>query len=237
VRSILGDYPGAVGLFRRSVLLALPVATFFSSPAHTQSNQTQFVYTADEATSSISAFRLNSPTGALAEIPNPPFSAGNGTSPNALAVDTSGKYLYVANEVSLGNPSDGEIDAYQIDPRTGALTPTPNTVGPNAGVQCVANPVGIFAYPKGQRIYVLAGTYSDSATTQGYQISLSTGDLTALPNPLIHGEAAHALTGDASFLFINQGQLEGFIDSASISPVDGSGPTLPGAAELMGRRG
>jgi 6-phosphogluconolactonase (cycloisomerase 2 family) len=184
-----------------------------------------FLFVANFSFNDVSVFRINQSNGALTEVPNSPFSAGNGTGPAYLTTDVTGKFLYVANSVYTANPAVGEIDAYAIDPATGALTPTPSTAAAGQAAQCPLNAVGIFAHPGGQWIYVSgSGTGASDLTNtiQGYTINSATGDMTAFSTTYQGGEQPEGLAGDAAFLFSDHGQHEVFIDTVAISPVDGS---------------
>jgi len=100
-----------------------------------------FVYVANRGSNDISAFRLDSATGALLAVKGSPFSAG--TNPTELCVDAGGRFLYVANYYS------DEISAFRIDPRTGALA---QVQGSPFG--CMSGPSGIAVDPKGRFLYL-----------------------------------------------------------------------------------
>jgi hypothetical protein len=76
-----------------------------------------FVYVTNSLDNTVSAFTLNTTTGAIRVVPGSPFPAG--TAPSAAAVDPSGKLLYVANDGSSTVP--GSISGYMINPN-GSLT-------------------------------------------------------------------------------------------------------------------
>ena len=65
--------------------------------------------------SNVSAYTIDSTTGAITEVAGSPFAAQN--YPHSVAVDPTGKFAYVVN---LGNSN---VSAYTIDASTGALTP------------------------------------------------------------------------------------------------------------------
>jgi 6-phosphogluconolactonase (cycloisomerase 2 family) len=261
-----------LGRFRRLAQLCLPLAAAFllSAPILAQSAAPQFVFAAGEGSSNISAFQLNTTTGALTpvpgspfngrsnphalavdpggkflfvanqsannisvfainqtsgvltEVPNSPFASGSGSSPNVLTVDATGKFLFVANATATANSSAGEIDVYQINSATGALTPSPNTLLPATALQTPALPMGIYAHPNGKWLYVSDGTFTASLIQQ-YQIDPVTGDLTFAAS-VQDSENPRSLAGDplGRYLFGGHGQLAGFIDGYMISPTDGS---------------
>ena len=78
----------------------------------------QFAYATDainDENGTISAYTINATSGALTPLPGAPFAAGS--SPVFLAVDSTGKFAYVANATTAS------VSAYTIDPTSGALTP------------------------------------------------------------------------------------------------------------------
>jgi 6-phosphogluconolactonase (cycloisomerase 2 family) len=64
---------------------------------------------------SVSAYTIDSSTGALSPISASPFATG--MSPRSVAVHPSSRFAYVACTVN------GNVSAYTIDRSTGALTP------------------------------------------------------------------------------------------------------------------
>jgi 6-phosphogluconolactonase len=86
-----------------------------------------------------SEYRIDRSAGALKEIAGSPFAAGD--SPWSLAVDPSGKFVYVANR-------GGAVSGYKIDPSTGALRAIAGSpFAPGYGPVSVAvDPSGKFAY-------------------------------------------------------------------------------------------
>jgi 6-phosphogluconolactonase len=64
---------------------------------------------------SISAYTMDSSTGALTAVAGSPFPAGS--NPQFVAIDPTGKFAYAANEES------SNVSAYAINAATGALNP------------------------------------------------------------------------------------------------------------------
>jgi 6-phosphogluconolactonase (cycloisomerase 2 family) len=64
---------------------------------------------------------IDASTGALAPVSGSPFATE--TLSSAVAVDPSGKFVYVAN----GDPPANNVSAFAIDPNTGALTAVPGS--------------------------------------------------------------------------------------------------------------
>jgi len=70
---------------------------------------------ANTAESSVSAYNIDSSTGALTPMAVPKVAPR--FSPVAIALDPTGRFAYVTNSASK------DISAYTIDANTGALTP------------------------------------------------------------------------------------------------------------------
>ena len=87
----------------------------------------KFVYVANEDFDNISAYTIDSATGALTPVPGSPFAAA-GNTPTGVAVDPSGKFAYVTTRC-LSNVSclNGTVSAYTINSTTGALTLVPGS--------------------------------------------------------------------------------------------------------------
>jgi 6-phosphogluconolactonase (cycloisomerase 2 family) len=182
----------------------------------------KFLFVANQTANNISVFAISQTSGALTEVPNSPFASGSGSSPNVLTVDATGRFLFVANGAATANSSAGEIDVYQINSATGALTPSPNSLLPATALQIPTLPMGIYAHPNGKWLYVTDGMYTANLIQQ-YQIEPVTGDLTLVAS-VQDEENPRSLAGDplGHFLFSGHGQLAGFIDGYTISPLDGS---------------
>ena len=98
---------------RRTILSALLVACACSALRAAE------LPTREITGNNIYGFAVNSVSGVLTPLAGNPVSdatLSGGTSPVALTVDPSGKYLYVAHATSTG------ISIYQIAPGTGALS-------------------------------------------------------------------------------------------------------------------
>jgi 6-phosphogluconolactonase len=121
---------GSSTLFGLIAVFGLDSATGLLSaagtPSHTGSDPSsvtvdpsgKFVYVADTADATISAFTLNSASGALSPISGSPFpSGGQGTNngPLGIAADAAGKYIYVCN-------ASNDISVFTFNSQTGVLT-------------------------------------------------------------------------------------------------------------------
>src|SRR6266487_2374302 len=73
----------------------------------------KFAYVANFGSDNVSAYTINTNTGALAAIAGSPFAAG--ANPVSVSVDPFGRFAYVANE------GTNNVSAYTINTSTGAL--------------------------------------------------------------------------------------------------------------------
>ncbi len=128
-----------------------PLATAGYPSAVIVDPQGRFVLTANNyvsdpevAADGVSVSAIDPVTGALALVPGSPFAAGYQAV--SVAVDPTGKFVYVLNSVNY--PASG-ISAFSIDSMTGALTPVAGVIA-KAG----ANPINITVDPRGAFVYV-----------------------------------------------------------------------------------
>ncbi|OLE86230.1 MAG: hypothetical protein AUG07_02905 [Acidobacteria bacterium 13_1_20CM_2_60_10] len=185
----------------------------------------RFLYVLNPNANDVSVYAIDQTTGALSNVPNSPFTADDATTPQVLAAEANGKFLYVGNHQGSqsGFTTVGVIDIYSIDPNTGALTtatPTP-TPGP-------FNPVSMVVDAKGRFLYVYQGpdgaTGDAGGAIEAFQIDATTGLLSPSASSCFGGGFGLALAIDPKlrFLFAGRGDQQGYIDACTISPVDGS---------------
>jgi DNA-binding beta-propeller fold protein YncE len=136
----------------------------------------RFAYVANKGSNNISAYRLNATTGALTPVAGSPFAmdySPNG--PDAITIDSTGKYAYVA--------SGAGVSAFSIDATTGALARVPGEPfatdkSDGFGTASIAvDPSGRFAYALNFFRNTIA-TYTIDAT----------GGLTLAGSPLDAGQ-------------------------------------------------
>ena len=131
-------------------------------------NQGMFVYAF--GSSGVSAFRIQSGTGALTPVPGSPFRAGSGRSmvpPAALmAVDQTNRFLYVSTTTG--------IFAYTINQTTGVLT----TIAGSPFGGSVKNPWAIVIAPTNSYLYEVDEL--DPSKIFGYSIDQAAGAITPL---------------------------------------------------------
>jgi len=129
----------------------------------------KFAYVVSQINDTISAYSINTTSGALSAIDANGALAGTtiatGTTPYEVIVDPSGKYAYVANYDS------NDISAYSIDQISGALTAVGAPVAAGTGPSSVA----IDRYGK---FLLVANTVSNDVMS--YAISQTTGALTPM---------------------------------------------------------
>ena len=93
----------------------------------------------------VSAYTINSSTGALRAVAGSPFAAGQ--FPISVTVDPSGRFAYVANECE--SCTRGTVSAYTINSSTGALSVvsgSPFAAGTTPTILVTVDPSGRFAY-------------------------------------------------------------------------------------------
>jgi 6-phosphogluconolactonase (cycloisomerase 2 family) len=165
--------------------------TAFCSPLAAQSNRPIYLYALENngGTNPLHVYAVNPSTGNLAEVPASPFPGGQ--SPSDLAVDPTGRYLYVINSLS------NDITAYVVSASTGTLTPVPGSPFPTG-----PNPIGISIDPTGRFLYVssfnvpLIGPIEN--TLYGYSIDSASGALATLSGfPLTLGNFMSSLRFDS----------------------------------------
>src|SRR5437660_1243041 len=99
-----------------------------------------FAYVANQASNNVSAYTINTATGALTPVAGSPFAAG--PTPVSVTVDPTGKFAYTANH------SSNDVSAYTINAATGALTAVPGSPFAAGTItrSVTIDPTGKFAY-------------------------------------------------------------------------------------------
>jgi 6-phosphogluconolactonase len=184
-----------------------------------------FVYVVNNlnGTGSVSAFTIDTSTGALSAVAGSPFAAG--ANPNDVEVHPSGRFLYAGNSVS------GSVSGYTISATTGALTPM--------AASPFFSPFGVRSlamHPTGKFLYAT----SAGANLSGYAIDATTGTLTSLTLPSsssTNGIACITLHPSGAFAYVTNGSFNGTNDitTYSINTASGAlaaaGPALPAGTD------
>jgi DNA-binding beta-propeller fold protein YncE len=141
----------------------------------------KFLYVANQLSSSISIYRVDSDTGVLTVLGS---ASTPGIQPNQMLLSTSG-FLFVYGQVP-GQPGFSRLGygliCFAMNATTGALTRTGAALSfdPEAGT-------GFVATPDGRRLYLLTGDLSSNSpaleTLTEYGIDPATGGLT--PGPVL----------------------------------------------------
>lgn len=187
----------------------------------------KFLYVANSQANTISIFNVAG-DGSL-NLNGTPIPAG-GTSPYAMVIDPTGKYLLVTNS-SLSD----SVSVFSIDSSTGALTAV-------SGSPFYANdtPSEIVIHPAGNLVYV---TNPRIGTVTAFTFDNTTGVLTSVGPPVESGSGASGLAIDSSgrFLYVANtsaenpgsvavGNISGFTINTTtgvLSPITGSPFTSP----------
>ncbi len=192
-----------------------------------------FLFVINTSTSNISMFQIDQSSGSLTQVPGSPFSTGPtenlsmaATSPVCLAAEKSGQFLYVGyrfgNFVNLG-----AINEYLIDAANRQLVP----LSGQPTTDIASAPIGMVTDPKGLHLYVGLGlnpsTGVQDAGTNVYSIDPVTGVLGLVGNAgnAISAGRSIAIDPQGRFFFDGWGTTLGTIDSALISPADGTALT------------
>ena len=191
-----------------TLLLGLPFA--FANRAFADPTP-KFAYVANSCSDpkcsghgNVSAYTINSSTGAFGAVASSPFAAG--TTPNSVTVDPMGRFAYVANS------GDETVSAYTISSSTGALREV-------AGSPFAAgnDPFSVTVDPSGRFVYV--ANFSDE-TVSAYTINSITGALRAISGSTVFtGTYTSSVAVDplGQFLFVaNEG------NSVSVYSIDSS---------------
>jgi 6-phosphogluconolactonase (cycloisomerase 2 family) len=172
---------------------------------------------------SISAYSIDSQTGALLPVPGSPFPDPGG--PWSMAVDPKGRFAYAVNV------ANDTISAYAIDGNTGALTPVPGSPFPQDPTLSGERPVSVAIDPAGNFVFV-ANYYFSSV--RAYRIDQNTGTLSQAPgSPFPAGINPESVTVDLNgqFAYVANGYHggNGTVSAYSIDRSSGSLTPVPGS--------
>jgi 6-phosphogluconolactonase len=156
----------------------------------------RFVYVANAGSSpsiyngSVSAYSIGA-NGALTPVPGSPFAAGTWSA--SVAVDPTGKFVYVANTGLY--PIKGSVSGYSIG-ANGALTPVPGSP-----FTARDSPSSVAVDPTANFVYVANYNDSNVPNISGYSIGAN-GTLTPAPgSPYTAGSSPISVTVDPTGKF------------------------------------
>jgi 6-phosphogluconolactonase len=202
----------------------------------------KFLYVANAYSNDISAFTINPSTGALTPVPGSPFTTGSLLQPIALSVDSTGKFLYVADFGGDSTVPAGfnDISEYSIDATTGALTQISEAscVGPSdsgAADGIVTDPIAGFLLVSNNSSYGDVCTFSISPQgilqpVTGSPFSLAPSGMASLPDP-------RAVAVDPFGKFVYTANYSGLfpgVSAFSIAPGVGALNPVPGSPFTTG---
>lgn len=183
----------------------------------------RYAYVANQTANTISAYQIDSTSGALVSIVGSPFSS-SGLAPVALAVDPNGTYLYVVDNAS------NAVSVYAID--TTLDTTTSGSLTPAGEIVSTGNsPLALTIDPTGSYLYV-ANVNDD--TVSAYAIS--SGSLTPIAgSPFAVGREPSALKTDPSgtHLYVTN-FTDGSVSAYTIDPATGALSDVSGSPYVAG---
>jgi 6-phosphogluconolactonase (cycloisomerase 2 family) len=218
----------------RAVIVATVFLLFLMvpfAPLSAQSGPPTFLFLLEGRgvpTGTIHVFNVSSITGTITEAPGSPFNAG--LTPQSMALDATGRFLYVANMQS------DDVTGFSVDPVSGALTELPGSpyfIG--------SQPLATGIEPTGRFLYVAAA----GAAGQGlfeFNIDGNSGVLTAAsgsPQLGIFGTSM-AFNPAGNYLYLATGSASGGQTSSivvcainfangALTPVGGGTPASGGS--------
>jgi 6-phosphogluconolactonase (cycloisomerase 2 family) len=186
--------------------------------------------TLQQAANDLFGFAIDSPTGVLTPVSGSPFPAEPGIE-NSIAIDPSGKFLYVAG---LDYNSVDSISEFSINPTTGELTsisqvgclgapfgPEPAMYGPSYSV--AVDPAEGFLLSLGQFNEVCTFSIGSSGVLQ----QVAGLPLVLDPNAILLNSAELAIDPSGKFGYTANGDFT--ISAFSIAPGSGALSELPGS--------
>ena len=154
----------------------------------------KFLYAADVTNHNVLAFTLNPTTGKHTAVAGGIYATG-GRLPNSVAIDPTGKYVYVANQQDGAGGTIGNVSVFAVNPGTGALTAVPGSPF-SAGLTTTAVAVD----PKGKFVYAAnLGNPAILGTISAFTVNAATGALTPVAgSPFAFGLSPRTLAVDPS---------------------------------------
>ena len=166
----------------------------------------------------VSMYTINPATGAMASI-GPPVWTYDADSPGSMAVDPSGKFVYVANPGDPWSPDYGSVSMYSINATTGALTYTGMLSGNCPGL-CFPSSVAV--EPSGKFAYVASGGAGFPFEVEMYTIDATTGALASIGSIAAGGfPSSVAVDPAGKFVYLaTENATSGSADSLSLYAIN-----------------
>ena len=184
----------------------------------------KYVFVGNEGSNDVSAFAVNSTTGALTAIPGSPFPAG--IDPQAMAIDYGYSYLFVANAGS------DNVFAYVIDPNTGTLG-APSTIATGMSPTSIVQGVqlgAVYVANHGGSNDISAFTTNASQNPADGSVHINLTPLPGSPFPASGNPLSLALGAGGKFLYsANPDATHPSISGFSIDPTTGVLSRLSGS--------
>jgi YVTN family beta-propeller protein len=170
----------------------------------------------------VSMYTINPTTGTLTSIGAPVSTNGFGTdmgsgvNAGSVAVDPTGKFVYVTNAGNIwyyGDGADGTVAVYAINSATGALSST-GTLNGNCPGLCI--PSSMVVDPLGKLAYVANGGGGFPFNVAMYDIDNTSGALTSI-GTIASGAAPISLAVDPADKFVYVADWTGSNTDGSVS--------------------
>jgi len=160
----------ATGLFPLDPAVA-PIGAFFASGAG------GFVYVRNSSAGTVSAFSIDSATGALTAVPGSPFNiTGLGNTIIQTVLSPTGRYIYFLDQ-SVGGNGQRRIFAYTIQ-ANGALVAVAGSP-----FNAVAGTHRLMIDPLGRFLYGATSILGGSSQVTTYLVNVATGALSSVQTP------------------------------------------------------
>ena len=199
-----------------SIMLGTAICASMLDAQTPSKTHQQVLYVVNESSQNISAYKIDSSTGALSEIVGSPFSALG--FPVSIAVQPGGRFVFAANYLA------STISAFAINQTSGALTPVTGSPFPAPLL-----PNSLVVHPSGRFLYVV----SAGANQVAAYVIASSGTLTQISgSPFATGVDPRSITVEplGRFAYVTNGNLT-FSDSVTAYTIN---PASGALAEISG---
>jgi hypothetical protein len=204
--------------------------------------QGKFLFVLNPTSNDISMFQIDQASGALSEVPASPFAvppvsanSSQPTVPQSIIAERSGKFLFVGYLFGFGG-SQGPSSVVSLAIDTSGTSPILLTVASVFLTNSGGSPIQLLTDSKGLHLYVGLGISSSGILVGGaevYSIDSSTGNLSfrGMADSLLSFGRDYAIDLQDRFFFAVGGDVD-FLQTCTISPVDGTANTCPSFLSL-----